>query len=143
TERVPGVFLALFDTQGDTATLFVDIENHDFHFIADIDDLRRVDVLVGPIHFGNVHQTFHALFQLGNTAAVSEVGDLGLDPAALRRAAGDFNPRIRTQLLQAGRSAIALSVEREDFDVDLVANVDDFARVLDALPRHIGDVQQA
>ena len=37
----------LLDAQGDTTTLFVDVQNHDFHFVADLYDFRRVDVLVG------------------------------------------------------------------------------------------------
>src|SRR5690606_41452920 len=40
-------------------------------------------------------------------------------------------------------SALALAVELQDLDIDLVANVDDLGRVLDALPSHVGDVQQA
>ena len=39
--------------------------------------------------------------------------------------------------------ALALAIELEDAHVDLVADVDDFRRMLDALPRHVGDVQQA
>ena len=39
--------------------------------------------------------------------------------------------------------ALALAVELEDAHFDLVADVDDFRRMLDALPRHVGDVQQA
>ena len=41
------------------------------------------------------------------------------------------------------RHALALAIELEDAHVDLVADVDDFRRMLDALPRHVGDVQQA
>ena len=50
---------------------------------------------------------------------------------------------IRAELLDAERNALALAVELEDADVDLVADLDDFGRMLDALPRHVGDVQQA
>ena len=41
------------------------------------------------------------------------------------------------------RDALALAVELEDAHVDLVADLDDLRRVLDALPRHVRDVQQA
>src|SRR5690554_7851948 len=40
-------------------------------------------------------------------------------------------------------NAVALAVELQHLDVDLVANVDDLGRMLDALPGHVGDVQQA
>src|SRR5690606_4363040 len=59
-----------------------------------------------------------------------------------RVAAGDFNPRIRAQLLQTQRYTVALAIELEDLDVDFVADVDDFARVLDTFPGHVGNVQQ-
>src|SRR5690606_32835349 len=38
-ELFPGVYLALLDTQGDTTTVFVDVQNHDFHFVANLNDL--------------------------------------------------------------------------------------------------------
>ena len=41
------------------------------------------------------------------------------------------------------RDALALAVELQDAHVDLLADLDHFGGVLDALPRHVGDVQQA
>jgi hypothetical protein len=37
------------------ATLFIHVQHHDFDF-ARVHDLGRVDVLVGPVHFGHVDQ---------------------------------------------------------------------------------------
>src|SRR5690606_35735608 len=76
-------------------------------------------------------------------AVVGEVGDLGHDASAFRVTTGDGNPWIFAQLLQTQGNAVALAVEFQHLDVDLVADVDDFRRMLDALPRHVGDVQQA
>lgn len=128
--------------RGDATTLFVDVQNHDFHFVADLYDLRRVDVLVGPVHFGDVHQTFDTFFQLGEAAVVGQVGDAGHDAGAFRVTRLDGNPWVFAQLLQAQRYAVALAVELQHLDIDLVANVDDLGRMLDALPGHVGDVQQ-
>src|SRR5690606_16557505 len=55
----------------------------------------------------------------------------------------DGNPWVFAQLLQTQGDAVALAVELQHLDVDLVANVDDLGRMLDALPGHVGDVQQA
>jgi hypothetical protein len=55
----------------------------------------------------------------------------------------DVLPRIGAQLLEAEADALTLAVELEDAHFDFVADVDDFRRMLDALPRHVGDVQQA
>src|SRR5690606_34273399 len=142
-EVFPWVGLALLDAKGNTTTLFVDVQNHDFHFVADLYDLRRVDVLVGPVHFGNVYQAFHALFQLGEAAVVGEVGNLGHYAGVFRVTSLDGNPWIFAQLLQTQGNAVALAVELQHLDVDLVADIDDFGRMLDALPSHVGDVQQA
>src|SRR5690606_36779346 len=107
-------------------TVYVNVQNHDFHFVANLNDIGRMDVLVGPIHFGYVNQAFHALFQLGEAAVVGEVGDLGVDTGTFRIATGDGNPWIFARLLQTQGVAVALSVELQHLDVDFVANVDDF-----------------
>src|SRR5690606_12530827 len=130
-EVFPRVGLALLDTQGDTTTLFVDVQNHDFHFVADVDDFRRVDVLVGPVHFGNVYQTFNTFFQLSEAAVVGQVGNARHDAGVFRVTGLDGNPRIFAQLLQTQGDAVALAIVLQNLDVDLVANVDDLGRVLD------------
>ena len=40
------------------------------------------------------------------------------------------------------RDALTFAVELQNAHVDLFADLDDFGRMLDALPRHVGDVQQ-
>ena len=52
-------------------------------------------------------------------------------------------PRIFAQLLQTQGNTHLLAVELQYLDVDFLANFHDFARMLDTLPGHIGDVQQA
>jgi hypothetical protein len=48
----------------------------------------------------------------------------------------------RPSLLQAERDALTLAVEFQDADVDLLADLHNLRRMLHALPRHVGDVQQ-
>ena len=60
-----------------------------------------------------------------------------------RIAPREIGPGVRAELLEAERNAIALAVELEHFDFELLADADDLGRMLDALPRHVGDVQQA
>src|SRR5690606_17848636 len=73
---------------------------------------------------------------------IGNVRDLAEQTCARRIAASDVLPRIVAQLLDAEAHALALAIELEDANVDLVAHVDDFRRMLDALPRHVGDVQE-
>ena len=75
-ELLPRIGLALLKAQRDAATLLVDIQHHDLDLLTGADHLGRVDVLVGPVHFGNVHQTFHAVFDFHEGAVVGDVGDL-------------------------------------------------------------------
>ena len=102
-----------------------------------------MDVLVGPIHFGYVNQTFHTFFQLGKAAVVSQVGYACSNLGAFRVTTFDVDPRIFAQLLQAQGYAVTLAIELQDLNIDFVAHIHDFARMLDALPGHISDVQQA
>ena len=51
-----------------------------------------MNILVGPVHFRHVNQTFNTLFQLGKTAVIGEVGDARLDATALGVTTGDLNP---------------------------------------------------
>src|SRR5687768_1743038 len=142
-ELLPRVRLALLDAQRDAAALLVDVEHHHLDFLADVHDFRRIHVLVGPVHLGPVHQAFDAFFDLDEAAVVGNVRDLAEQARAGRIAAADLLPRVVAELLDAQRHALALAIELEDAHVDLVADVDHFRRMLDALPRHVGDVQQA
>ena len=142
-KRIPGILRALLDAQGDATTLLVDIQHHHLDLITQLNDLGRVNVFVGPVHFRDVYQTFDPLFDLGKTAVVGEVGHRGNHAATLRIAAGNLHPWILTQLLEAQRYAIALTVKLKDFHIHFLTNFHNLARVLDTLPRHISDVQQS
>ena len=106
-------------------------------------NLRRVDVLVGPVHFADMDETFDALLDLDEAAVVGDVRDLAEQAGVRRVAARDVLPGVGTELLQAQRYALALAVELEDPHVDLFAHLDDFRRMLDALPCHVRDMKKA
>ncbi len=90
-----------------------------------------------------MYQAFNALFQLSEAAVVGEVGNTSGDASAFWVTGFDSDPWIFTQLLEAQGNTIALAIVLQNLDIDLVANVDDFRRMLDTLPGHVGDVQQA
>ena len=52
-------------------------------------------------------------------------------------------PRVGLQLLHAERDALGVGVDLDDLHLDRVAHRQHLARVDDALPAHVGDVQQA
>ena len=127
-ELVPGIHGALLDAERDAATLLVDVQHHDLDLVAQGHDLARVDVLVGPVHLGDVHQTLDALFDLHEAAVVGDVGDLAEDAGALGIAARDIDPGILAHLLEAQGDALTVAVELEHLDVDLVADLDHLGR---------------
>src|ERR1700693_1439037 len=141
-EFLPRIGLALLEAERDAAPLFVDVEHHDLDLLAGVHDFGRIDVLVGPVHFRDVHQTLDAILDLDEGAVVGNVRDLAEHTRVGRIAPRDVFPRIRAELLQAQRYARALAIEFEDADVDLIPDLHDLGGMLDALPRHVGDVQQ-
>ena len=55
----------------------------------------------------------------------------------------DLFPRILLGLLEAEGDALLLLVDVEDDDLDFLADLEQFARVAEAAPGHVGDVEQA
>src|ERR1019366_9499885 len=142
-ELFPRVCLALLHAERDAALVFVDLEDHDLDFLAERDHLRRGDVLVRPVHLGDVDQAFDARLDLDESAVVGDVGDLAEQARALRVAARDAVPRVVAELLDAERDAVLLGVELQHLGVELLADRDDLARGPNAPPGHVGDVEQA
>ena len=142
-EFFPGVRLALLHAEADATTVFVDVKNHDFDFFAELNDLLRINVLVGPIHFGHVHETFDAGFDFNKSTVVGDVGHLAEQTGVLGVAAGNADPRIFAQLLEAEGNAALFLVELEDLSFDFLTDRHHFARVTHAAPGEVGNVQQA
>src|ERR1700683_3669186 len=142
-EFLPRIGLALLQAERDAAPLFIDVEHHHFDFLAGVHDLGRIDVLIGPIHLRHVHQSLDAIFDLDEGAVVGDVCDL-TEHACVRRVAPRYVfPRIGPELFETERHSRAFAIELEDAHVDLIADLHHLGRMLDALPGHVGDVQQA
>src|SRR5262249_125212 len=103
---------------------------------------RVVDAL-RPGHLGDVDQSLDAVLELHEGAVGHDVDDLALVLAADRVARLDAFPRGGAALLQAERDALAVLVDAPDAHLDLLVELDHLARVVDAAPRHVRDVEQA
>lgn len=53
---------------------------------------------------------------------------------------GELDPGVLVGILIAERYLFLLLVEADDVDIDLVADIEYFGRILDAAPTHLGDV---
>ena len=91
---------------------------------------------------GDVHQALDALVDAHERTERHELGDLaGHDLADLVRA-GELPPRVLLRRLQRQGDALAVQVDVEHLDGDLLADLDDLGRVVDVLPGQLGDVHQ-
>ena len=94
-------------------------------------------------NLGNVNETFDAFLELHERAVRNEVRDLAFDLLAGRESLFDLVPRILLRLLQAERDALLLLVDVENDDFELLTDLEQFARMTEAAPGHVGDVEQA
>ncbi len=77
---------------------------------------------------------FNALFDFNEAAVVGQVGHATSQFGTFRITFSDSYPRIFAQLFQAQGYTGTLAVELQHFNSDFVANVYDFARMLNAFP---------
>ena len=99
--------------------------------------------MTAPAHFRNMDQAFDALFELDEDAVIGDAHHAALDAGIDREFRLDIHPRVGADLLEAEGNAFFLLIELENHDLDLVANGEHLRGVIDAAPRHVGDVQQA
>ena len=111
--------------------------------LAHREDLGRVLDLLRPRHLGDVDEALDAFLELHERAVVGEADHLALHLGAARVLEGGGGPGIGLELLVAQADPLGLAVELEDLDLDLVADVQDLARMVDPAPGHVGDVEQA
>src|SRR6202051_2005968 len=141
-ELLPRIGLALLHAEADATTFLVDVEHHDLDLLADVHHFGGIHILVGPVHLRDMNQAFDAFFDFDEAAVIGDVRDLAEETSVGRRAPRDVLPLIRAQLLQPQGHTLAFAIELQNPHIDLFAHFDDFGRMLDALPRHVGDVQQ-
>ncbi len=71
-----------------------------------------------------------------------ELGDLARHDLTDRVGAGEGLPRVLLGRLERQRHTLAVQVDVEDLDGDLLADLDDLRRVVDVLPGQLGDVHE-
>ena len=142
-DQVPGVGLGLLHPQADLALLLVDPQDDDLDLVAGLRDLAGVVDPPGPAHLGDVDQPLDARLELDEGAVAHHVDDLAGDPGADGVLLGDLFPGVGRQLLQAQGDLAPFLVDVEDHDLDLVVDPEPLAGVLEPLPAHVGDVQEA
>src|SRR5690606_19978758 len=95
-----------------------------------------------PRHLGDVDETFDAFLELDEGAVVLERDHLAADDRAGHVLLGGAAPRVFRDLLETERDALGVRVELEDLHANVVTDLEQLARVIDATPAHVGDVEQ-
>ena len=139
--RIDGI-VGLLEGQGDAATIEINVDYLDEHFFARLDDgLRVLHVAVGQL--GDVHEAFDAVFDGDEDTELNDLGDLALDNLTRNVGASEALPRIFLGGLEGQGDAFTIEINVEHLDGDLVADLDNLRRVVDVLPRQLGNVDQA
>ena len=109
--------------------------------MADFEDIARTSDAFDPAEFGNVDETLDTFFDFDKSTVGEEFGDASLDVVTDRVFPLDVFPRVLRHLLETERDAFFLAVDVEDDDIHELSDMEDFRRVVDATPRHVGDVE--
>ena len=139
----PGVDLGLLHAQRDLQLVLVDIEDDDIDLVVNRDAFAGMVDATGPGHLADVHEAFDAFFQTDKGAVGHEVHDLALHAAADRELVLDLLPGGGFLLLEAQGDLFLVAIDVEDLDLDLLANPNDFAGMVDPAPGHVRDVEKA
>src|SRR5580700_1620021 len=134
--------VGLLEREADAAPVQVDVDDLDEDLVADLHDLLRdLDVAIGQLR--DVDQALDALLDPDERAERHQLRDPAGDDLTDLVRAGELLPRVFLRRLQRQRDALAVHVDVENLDRDLLADLDDLAGVVDVLPRQLGDVDQA
>ena len=99
--------------------------------------------LAHPAHVADVQQAVDAFLDLDEGPVIGEVADDAGNDGARRIALGHLVPGVGLDLLHAERDFLLVLVDVEHLDLDLVADGDQLAGMVDALgPAHLADVHQ-
>src|SRR5712691_2540802 len=134
--------VGLLQRQADPAPVQVDVDDLDEDLVADLHHL------LGNLHMpvsqlGDVHQALDALLDPHERAERHQLGDPARHDLADLVRPGELLPGVLLRRLQRQRDPLAVHVHVQDLDGDLLADLDDLARVVHVLPGQLGDVHQA
>lgn len=142
-DLVPRVGFELADPERDFLLLFVDAEHNGFDFLAGGENVRWACDALGPRKFGNVNKALDPGLDFHECPVGNEIRDLSFDFGAGGEAFLDLIPRVVRGLLEAEGDAFLVLVDFEDLQGDLLSHFEQFARVGEAAPSHVGDMEQA
>ena len=98
--------------------------------------------MLAPAHLGYVNEAFYAFCDLHECAVISHNDNLTVHLVAYLEVRIKCIPRVRSQLLETESDTFLLLIEVEDNDVDLLVELQELVRVVNASPAEVGDVDK-
>ena len=141
--RIPRIVLGLADAEGDLLVFDVDRENDHLDFIAHGEHVGSARDALGPAELGNVDEAFDSGSDLDERAVGGEIDHLARNARSDGELIKNVAPGILLGLLETERDALAVAIDIENHDFELLSDLEHFARVLDAAPAHVGDVEKS
>ena len=142
-DLIPWVRIKLTHAERNFLLFDADAEDDRFDLLADVEHIARAGDALDPRKFGNVDEAFDAALDFDERTVGQELGHAALDALTDRVLALDIFPWVIRHLLEAERNTLFLAIDIEDDDVDGLADVKQLGRMVDAAPRHVGDVEKA
>ncbi len=128
---------------GKVALIFADAEADFALHRADADDLghhlvAHVEHFLGLLHavirqFADVNQSLNAVLEPRESAEAHELRDLNLNMRPDRQLLDDRHPRVFFELLEAHADLLGFRVDAQNLDLDFLALLQHFRRIVDLL----------
>ena len=141
-QYLPRVRHRLTQPQRDLACVLLDIKHDRLDLVAHSKDVTGFRDALGPGHLRHVDQPLHAFLELDEAAVWHDVHHPPLDPRVDRVLHVDRLPRVPLFLLQPQRHALTFAIHVQHHDFELFPHLHYLARMRDAAPRHVGNVQE-
>ena len=117
-------------------------DNH-FDLVAHFEEIGGLADLLRPGHLREMDEAVDARGEFDEGAEIGEAGHFADELLAGLELFGSDGPGIRLHLLQAEGHLAGVGVQLENFDFEFVANVDHVGGLANAMPAHVGNVQEA
>ena len=140
---LPGIHLDLLHAKADFLFVLLDLKDHHVHFLSLGYHFTGVGDSTGPGHLRDVNQSLDTLFQFDEGTVGKNVDNLAADFGTDRETLLDVVPGTRLGLLESQRDPLAILVDLEHLDIDLLFNGQDLVGVIDTAPGHVSNMQKA
>src|SRR4051812_45666272 len=141
-QLLPRIGRKLLHAERYTTLARIHAQDDRLDLVANVDQLRGMFHALRPRHLAHVDQAFDSLFQFYERTVIGGRDHASFYVRADGIAIDGVEPRVRRELLEAQRDALLLVVVLQNFYLDLIANMHEVARMRQASPAHVRDVQQ-